>query len=74
MKKALVLAQVEDLDDVRVVELRGDPRLVQEHLDELAFSARCVEDALDDHELLEALEPDLARQPDLRHAADGEPR
>jgi hypothetical protein len=70
---AVALAQVEDLDNVRVVEGRGDAGLVEEHLDELVIVGVDGEDALDDELFAEALHPLLARQEDLRHAARGEP-
>ncbi len=66
------LAQVEDLHHVRVVEPRRDPRLVEEHLDERVVAAKLRQDALDHHQLLEALHAGLLGQEDLGHAALGE--
>ena len=64
---AVDLAEVVDLDDVRVVEEGADARLVDEHLDELRSRALLLEDALDDEDALEPLQPVRHRPVDLRH-------
>ena len=64
------LAEVEDLGDVRVRELHGDLRLVDEHRDELFVLRDARQDALDRHHALEALHAGGLRLEDLRHAAD----
>ncbi len=61
--------QVEHLGDVRVVEGGGDPRLVQEHLDELLLAGDVREDLLEHHQLAEARQAALRREEDLRHPA-----
>src|SRR6185503_8417129 len=53
---------VEDLDDVRVLEEQRQPRLVEEHRDELLVLRQVRQDALDRDRLLEPLHR-------LRHAA-----
>ena len=69
---ALGLAEVEDLHQVRVVELRRELRLVEEHLDELRVLRQVREDALDDQQLLEAHRPVGLGEEHLGHAAGGE--
>ena len=49
-------AEVEDLRDVRVVQLDGELRLVDEHADELFVLRDVRQDALDRDEPLEALD------------------
>ena len=66
---AVVLTDVEDLDDVRVRERRRDARLVEEHLDERAVLVHRRQDPLDDEELLEAGDALLDREEELGHAA-----
>ena len=70
--RAALVAEVEDLRDVRVVQPRRDPGLVQEHLHELLVLGEVRQDPLHHQLLLEALEADLARQMDLGHPAHGE--
>ncbi|OGQ25410.1 MAG: hypothetical protein A2138_26495 [Deltaproteobacteria bacterium RBG_16_71_12] len=68
----VLLAHVVDLHDVRVVEQRLQPRLVEEHAPVLVVPAHVAEDALDDDELGDAGErarAALARQEHLAHAA-----
>jgi hypothetical protein len=70
----VLLAQAEGLDDVRVVELRAQAGLVEEHLHELAVLREVVVQALHDDVLLE---PGRAVDPgevDLRRAAEREQR
>ena len=69
---AVGLPQLEDLDDVRMGELGGEAGLVEEHLHELVVVGEVREDALDDDELLEALDAMLLGEPDLRHPAGRE--
>jgi hypothetical protein len=65
----VVLAEIEDLRDVRVVDARGDARLVEEHVDELIVLDEVRVDALDRDPLLEAAGPVHARQVHAGHAA-----
>ena len=57
-----------------MVELRGEARLVEEHLHELLVVGEVVVQALDDDVLLEAGRAADAREVDLGHAAEGEQR
>src|SRR5690606_16887345 len=59
---------VEDLNAVRVGEVRGQARLVQEHPHELLLLGEVRENALDRDGLLEAFEPGTLGSEDLRHA------
>jgi hypothetical protein len=61
-------AEVEDLDDVRVVEAERDLRLVDEHRHELARLRERRVDLLDHQRLGEALRHGGPRQEHLRHA------
>ncbi len=61
------------MDDVVVLELRGELRLVDEHGDEVGVVGEVRQDLLDRDRLLEALDAPHARLPDLGHAADGDP-
>ena len=67
-----MLAEVENLHHVGVLELGGDARLVEEHRDELFVAAEGVDDPLHHHQLLKAVHARLVRQPDLRHSPGGE--
>ena len=51
----VLLADVENLRDVRVLDARRDPRLVQEHLLKTRRPPRTRQDRLDGDELLEAV-------------------
>src|SRR5262249_14767718 len=62
-------ADVEHLGHVRVREVRGEPRLVEEHLDELLLLAQMRKDALDRDALLEPLDPPVLGDVHLGHAA-----
>ncbi len=62
-------ADVEDLDAVRVRELRGEARLVEEHRDELLLLGQVRKDALDRDLLAKPLEPLALCEEHLRHAA-----
>jgi len=66
-------AEVEDLGDVRVVQLHRDLRLVDEHLDELFVLRDVRKDALHGDEALEALDAVRLGPEDLRHPADVDP-
>jgi hypothetical protein len=68
----VVLAEIEDLRDVRVVDARGDAGLVEEHVDELVVLDEVRVDALDRDPLLEAAGPVHAREVHARHAADAD--
>jgi hypothetical protein len=58
-----------DVDDVGVVQLHADPRLVDEHLDELFVLRHRREDLLDGEDPLEALDAEGLGNEHLRHAA-----
>ena len=62
-------ADVEDLDAVRVRELRREARLVEEHRDELLLRRQVRQDALDGDLLPEALEPFALGAEHFGHAA-----
>jgi hypothetical protein len=66
------VAEVEDLDDLRVRELRRQLRLVDEHRDERRVGREVREDPLDDEDLLEPVRGANLRAEDLGHASDGE--
>ena len=68
----VLLAEVEDLRDVRVLDARGDARFVEEHLLEAHVRRELREDCLDGDELLEAVFAPLPRDPDARHPALGD--
>ena len=67
------LAEVEDLDDLRVRQLRGQLRLVDEHRDEVRVRRQVRKDPLDDQDLLEAVRRGDLRAEHLGHAAHGQP-
>jgi hypothetical protein len=69
---ALELAEVEHLRDVGVVQSRGEPRLVEEHPREFGIVGELRQDALERHQLVEALGPAQLRQIHLGHAAGGD--
>ena len=73
VRDAVVLVDVVDVDDVGMVELRADLRLVEEHLDDARIVGELLAEALDHDLLLEARHRGLPREIDLGHAADGEP-
>ena len=50
-----VLAEVVDVDDVRVIEAGGELGLVEEHGDEVGLLGQVRQDALERHALLEAV-------------------
>ncbi len=68
----VLLAEVEDLRDVGVLDARSDARLVEEHLLEAHVRGELREDRLDGDELLEAVLASLARDPDARHPPLGD--
>ncbi len=70
---AVVLAEVEDLHDVRVCEAGADARLVDEHRDEVVILRELRQDALHGDHLLEAVRTGAAREVHLRHPARGDP-
>jgi hypothetical protein len=67
------LAEVEDVNDVGMVQLRRKLRFVGEHRDELFVVGDVREDLLDRDDLLEPLDPAPARPEELCHAAAGDP-
>ena len=68
----VVLAEIEDLGDVRVVDAGRDPRLVEEHVDELIVLDQVRVDALDRDHLREAAGAVDPPQVQLGHAAPAE--
>jgi hypothetical protein len=64
------LPELVDRNDVRVRQLPGDLRLVDEHLDEIFILRHRRQDPLDRQDLLEALHAERLRRVDLRHATD----
>ncbi len=69
---AVDLADVDDVDDVRMVEGRGEPRLGEEHLDERRVLGEVGKDELQHARLLEAGDAEGLREVELGHAAAGE--
>src|SRR5262249_49422532 len=65
-------AELEDLDDLRVLQRALQLGLVDEHGQELGIGREVRQDSLDDEDLLEAVRAALAGAEDLGHAADGE--
>ena len=66
-------AEIEDLGDVRVVQLDGELRLLDEHADELFVLRDVREDPLDRDQPLEALDAKGLGPEHLGHAADVDP-
>jgi hypothetical protein len=73
-ERAVLLAEVVDVDDVRVLHQRGDPRLLEQHVRQLRPRRQRRSDRLDDDHLLELAGPALTRQVHLRHPALSDPR
>ena len=67
-------ADVVDLGDVRVGERRRQPRLVEEHAQQLGVERVLRQDALEHDQLLEPLDADAGqpREVDLGHPTDGQ--
>ena len=63
------LAEVEHLDDVGVRQAHGELGLVDEHVHEVLAERELRQDALDDEDLLEALDAVALGLEDLRHPA-----
>ena len=70
---AVRFAEIEDLGDIRVVELAGDLGLIDEHLDEGLVLGDVGQDFLDRQETLEPLDPKGFRLEDLSHTPDIDP-
>ncbi len=70
---AVLLAEVEHLDDVRVRQARAYPRLVDEHRDEVGVACVLREDALDRDDLFEPVRPAATREVHLGHPARRDP-
>ena len=68
----VLLAELVDMDDVRVGEPRRKARLIEEHVDKIDVIREAGKDPLDDHETFETRESRLVREKDLRHSADGD--
>ena len=69
VEEPAVLADLEDARDVLVIDLRGDLRLVEEHVAELAIVRVRREDGLQRDEALESELAAHARKPDGAHSA-----
>ena len=67
-----LLSELEDLHDVAVVHLRGEPRFAEECLHEFLALGEVGEDLLHHQHLLEASRPLLLGQEHLAHTARGE--
>src|SRR5207248_10083203 len=65
---AALVAELEDLGDVAVRERGGDPRLVEEHLNELVELAQLGQNSLQRHQLPGGARGD--REEDLRHRSE----
>ena len=67
-----VAVDVIELDDVGVAQGGREARLIQEHLHEVGVFSQVLENAFDDHQLLEAGDPLLSGEKDFRHPANGD--
>jgi hypothetical protein len=67
-----VVGELVDLDDVRVIQARGEVRLVDEHRAEAARRSVRRQDALDDEELVRALGAALFREEYFGHPSGAE--
>ena len=65
----VLLAEVEDLDHVRMRDSGGDARLVEKHLPEFGVRGVVRQNRFDRDELFEAVLAPHAREPDIRHAS-----
>ena len=70
--RAADLPEVVDVNDVVVVELRGQLRFIDEHLDEFLVVREVRQDLLDRDDLLKSLFSALPRLPHFGHAAGGD--
>jgi len=70
---AVDLTEVEDLNDLRVGQLRGQLGLVDEHRDEAGVGRQVRQDPLHDQDLLEAMRGRDLRAEDLGHSAHRQP-
>ncbi len=68
VEQPVLLAEVDDLRDVRVNDARSDARLVEEHAPKLGMARVLREDELDGEQLLEAVHTLKARSPHRSHA------
>ena len=66
-------AKIEDLRDVRVVQLDGELGLLDEHADELFVLRNVRKDPLDGNQPFEPLDSERLRAKHLGHAADVDP-
>ena len=64
----LVLAEVRYAHDVRVIDARDDPRLVEEHHAKVGVVRLALENGLDGEQSLELGLRMEAREPDVRHS------
>jgi hypothetical protein len=69
VEDVVLLAEIHDLSHVRVLDLRRDARLVEEHPLEARVLRELRKDHLDRDELLEAVLAAEPRHPHARHAA-----
>ena len=65
----VVLPDVEHLHHVLVMQRGREPRLAEEHVDELAIAGEVRQHALQDQLAREALDPGQPRDEQLRHPA-----
>ncbi len=65
----LVVSELVDRDDVRMMEARNDARLVEEHVAELALAGEVREHLLHDDRAIETERAFLSSEVDLRHAS-----
>ena len=69
---AVDFADIEDLDDVGMVEVRGDAGFIKKHGDEVFFLRKMREDALDGDFFTESSEALLLGQEEFCHPALGQ--
>src|SRR5450755_3362223 len=71
--RAVDNSEIEDLRDVRVVQLNRELRLLDEHADELFVLRDVRQDAFDRNEPFEAFDTECLRAEHLGHTADVDP-
>ena len=70
--RALVRSKLVELNDVRVLELHPDARLVEEHLNEVVVVLEVRKNPLHHHEPVVAIGAGVPRQKNLGHSAERE--
>ena len=73
-RAAVLLADLERLDHVRVIEARREPRFVHQHRAERWIVGEIAAQTLDDEELLKPDRSGQRREKDVRHPPGAEPR